>query len=138
FFHISKGEQRRRLKQMEKEPLERWKVDDDDWRQNRRHGRWTHAIEDMVAHTDTRGCPWTLVPATDIRRARALTFETVVKRMGEALARRRKAPADVSRTRLAATTLKNQRAQRADEALSRARSTAEEAGLPLDKEGEPR
>jgi polyphosphate kinase 2 (PPK2 family) len=138
FFHIPKAEQRLRLRQMEKEPLERWKVDKDDWKQNRRYGRWVDAIEDMVAHTDTRSCPWTLVPATDIRTARAMAFETIVKRMGEALARRRKAPADVSRTRLAASTLKSQRAQRADEALSRARSTAEEAGLPLDKENEGR
>jgi len=138
FFHLSRREQRRRLKQMEREPHERWKVDAEDWEQNERYKRWGRAIEDMLTHTDTRHCPWTLVPATDIRFARIAAFEAVIRRMRDALARRQKAPADVSRTRLAASTLRSQRAQRADEALSRARSTAEEAGLPLDREGEGR
>jgi AMP-polyphosphate phosphotransferase len=137
FFHIPKDEQRRRLRQMQKEPLEQWKVDDDDWEQNRRYGRWVKAVEDMLIHTDTRNCPWTLVPATDVRWARVLAFEALVKRMSDALARRRRAPADVSRTRLAASALRSQREQRAGEALSRARSTAEEAGLPLDAEAPP-
>jgi AMP-polyphosphate phosphotransferase len=136
FFHLSKREQRRRLRQMDEDPHERWKVDRDDWEQNERYKPWRAAIEDMLAHTDTRAAPWTLVPATDIRFARVAAFEVIVRRMREALARRQKAPADVSRTRLAARTLKSQRAQRADEALSRARSTAEEAGLPLEREGD--
>jgi polyphosphate kinase 2 (PPK2 family) len=132
FFHIRRGEQKRRLRKMEEEPLESWKVDADDWRQNRRYERWVKAIEDMLAHTDTRNAPWTLVSATDARWARAKAFETILDRMTEAMARRQKTPEAVSRTRLAARAAGGRRAQERDAALTRARTTAAEAGLPLE------
>jgi len=136
FFHIGRGEQKRRLKKMEKEPLESWKVDQDDWEQNRRYDRWTRAISDMLAHTDTRNCPWTVIAATDARWARVKAFEALITQMTGALARRQKAPETVSRTRLARSVSHGRRAQQADEALTRARTTAEEAGLPLDGQAE--
>ena len=132
FFHIARGEQRRRLKKMQKEPLESWKVDDDDWEQNRHYGRWARAISDMLAHTDTRNSPWTVIAATDTRWARVKAFEALVEHMRGALARRQKAPEAVSRTRMAASASEGRRARQADEALTRARTTAREAGLPLE------
>jgi polyphosphate kinase 2 (PPK2 family) len=135
FFHIGKKEQRRRLRRMVKDPLESWKVDDDDWDQNRDYSRWKRAVEDMLAHTDTRNSPWTLVAATDARDARVKAFDVIVRRMRAALTRREMAPAEVSRTRAAKSATRSQRQQRADEALTRARTTAAEAGLPLENEG---
>ena len=132
FFHLSKGEQKERLKKMEKDPLESWKVDADDWKQNKRYARWARATEDMLAHTDTRVCPWTIISASDARWARVKAFEVLLARMNDALARREKAPEAVSRTRLAKQAAGGRRAQQRDEALTRARTTAAEAGLPLD------
>jgi AMP-polyphosphate phosphotransferase len=135
FFHIARKEQRRRLRTMAKDPLESWKVDDDDWEQNADYRRWKRATEDMLVHTDTRNSPWTLVSATDARDARVKAFDVIVRRMRAALARREHAPAEVSRTRLAKSATRSQRQQRANEALDRARTTAAEAGLPLENEG---
>ena len=48
FFHISRKEQRRRLEKMERDRAEKWKVQPEDWRRNRRYDRWVEAIEDML------------------------------------------------------------------------------------------
>jgi polyphosphate kinase 2 (PPK2 family) len=138
FFHVGKREQRQRLRRMRKDPLESWKVDEDDARQNRRYGRWTRAIEDMLSFTDTKRCPWTLVPATDERAMRVQVFATLVARMTEALARREAAPASVSRTRAAADATGRERRKAAEESLARVRAVAREAGLPLARGPRPR
>jgi AMP-polyphosphate phosphotransferase len=132
WFHISEKEQRRRLKRMQEDRAERWKVQKEDLRRNRRYGRWQKAVEEMLKRTDTPACPWTVVEATDQRWTRVAVFETLVARMEEALARRQQAPGVVSRTHLAEEALHDQRAQRKAEELARARSVAKDAGMPLE------
>ena len=131
FFHISRKEQRRRLEKMERDPAERWKVEKEDWRRNRQYDRWAEAIEEMLAKTDTPECPWTVVEATDARWTRVKVFETLVRRMEEALSRRKEAPAAVSRTHLAEAATRVEREKRDKDSLARERSAAEEAGLPI-------
>src|SRR5215510_12076078 len=91
FFHISKAEQRKRLRKMERDPIERWKVDKEDWRRNRHYDEWVEAIDEMLTRTDTPHAPWTVVEATDARWTRVKVFDTLVRRMEAALARRREA-----------------------------------------------
>lgn len=135
FFHISRKEQRRRLERMERDPRERWKVEKEDWRRNRRYGVWLEAIEEMLARTDSPHAPWTVVEATDARWTRVRVFETLVRQMERALERRQGAPAAVSRTQLAAQATRHERAKRSRDALALARSVAEQAGLPIDEDG---
>jgi polyphosphate kinase 2 (PPK2 family) len=135
FFHISRKEQRRRLRRMEKDPHERWKVEEEDWRRNRRYDRWLAAVEEMLERTETAAAPWTVVGATDARWTRVKVFATLVARMEEALQRRQQSPADVSRTQMAAEATRADRERRDAEGLALARSTAEQAGLPLDEGG---
>jgi polyphosphate kinase 2 (PPK2 family) len=131
FFHISRKEQRRRLERMARDPVERWKVEKQDFRRNKDYDRWVAAIEDMLAATDTPQAPWTVVEATDARWTRVRAFEAIVEAMERALARRREAPAAVSRTHLAEAATHDERERRRREALAKVRSVAEEAGLPL-------
>jgi polyphosphate kinase 2 (PPK2 family) len=133
FFHISRQEQRRRLERMEKDPLERWRVQKEEWRRNKNYDKWVVAIEEMFARTDTPQCPWTIVEATDARWMRVKVFETLVRRMEAVLAHRQEAPAAVSRTHLAEEATRGERTRRSMEGLARARSVAAEAGLPLDE-----
>jgi AMP-polyphosphate phosphotransferase len=133
FLHISQAEQRRRLRALEKDPLERWRVEKEDWRRNRRYDRWVVAIEEMLAKTDSPHAPWTVVEATDARWTRVKVFETLVRAMEQALARREQAPARISRTRLAQSATRVEREQHAAEQLERERSVAAEAGLPLEE-----
>jgi polyphosphate kinase 2 (PPK2 family) len=132
WFHISKKEQRARLKAMQDEPAERWKVQKEDWRRNREYGRWRRAVEEMLTRTDTPACPWTVVAATDRRWTRVKVFETLIARMEAALARRQEFPGMVSRTRLAKAALHEQRERRKAEEHALVRSVAKDAGMPLD------
>jgi polyphosphate kinase 2 (PPK2 family) len=132
FFHISRKEQRRRLKRMRRDPSQRWKLEKEDWRRNRRYDDWVEAIEEMLARTDTPHAPWTVVEATDARWTRVKVFETLVRQMEQALARRQSAPAAVSRTHLAQDATRVEREKRASDELALARTVAEQAGLPLE------
>ncbi len=132
FLHISRKEQRRRLEKMEGDPAERWKVEKVDWRRNRRYDRWREAADDMLARTDTPPCPWTVIAATDARWTRVEVFRTLVQRMEQALARRKGAPAAVSRTQAAEAATQDARSQRAKDDLARERAAAREAGMPLE------
>ena len=133
FLHISRPEQRRRLERMHRDPLERWKVEKEDWRRNRRYDRWVEAIEEMLARTDTPLCPWTVVEGTDARWTRVKVFETLVRRMEDTLAARELSPALVSRTHRAAEATHADRQRRDHADAARMRSVAAEAGLPLDE-----
>lgn len=134
FLHISKREQKRRLSKMAKDPVERWKVQKEDWKRNRRYDQWLEAVEEMLAKTDTPHAPWTLVAATDFRHLRLAVFETLVRRLETALEQRRKAPAEVSRTRLAREATRSERQKREREEAALVRSVARDAGLPLEEE----
>jgi polyphosphate kinase 2 (PPK2 family) len=131
FLHISPGEQRRRLRAMEKDPAERWKVAREDWRRNRDYARWAKAVDEMLARTSTGWAPWTVVEATDARWTRVKVFETLVARMEAELQRRQGAPAEVSRTRAAAAATRTDRERHDTEAMRLAAVEAGGAGLPL-------
>ena len=97
WLHIDRAEQRRRFRQIEKNPAIAWKVGEAEWRQNRRYARWTRAVEDMLARTSSPHAPWTVVEATQARFARCKVFETVARSVEEALARRAARPPATAR-----------------------------------------
>ena len=132
WFHISQKEQRRRLKRMQEDRAERWKVQKEDLRRNRRYDQWLEAVEEMLSRTDAPASPWTVVEATDPRWTRVKVFETLIARMEEALARRQQAPGLVSRTHLAREALHDQRARRDAEEQALVRSVAKDAGMPIE------
>lgn len=131
FLHISRDEQRRRLRAMKKDPAERWKLSHDDWRRNRDYEKWARAAEDMLSRTHTEWSPWAVVEATDARWTRVRVFQTLVEHMEEALQRQHRAPGEVSRTRAAEVATRGERAEHEREGLRLAAEEAGEAGLPL-------
>jgi polyphosphate kinase 2 (PPK2 family) len=90
FLHISKEEQKRRFKKLEKDPLEAWHVQPEDWEHHRKYDEYVIAIEEMLARTDTEWGPWTLVEATDRYWTRIKVFETIIGRLEETLTARGK------------------------------------------------
>ncbi len=85
FLHISKKEQKRRFKKLEKDPLKSWHVQPEDWEHHRKYGQYLLAFEEMLERTDTEWGPWTIVEATDRRWARVKIFQTIIQRLEEAL-----------------------------------------------------
>lgn len=78
FLHLSEAEQLRRFESRELDPLRRWKLTDEDWRNRRKRKPYEKAIEEMLARTDHPDTPWTLVEAENKRWARVKVVETVV------------------------------------------------------------
>ncbi len=88
WLHISREEQRRRFKMLEKDPLKAWHVQPEDWEHHRKYDDYFLAVEEMLERTDTEWGPWTIVEATDRRWARIKVFETIIRRLEEAIKER--------------------------------------------------
>ncbi|MCK6480890.1 MAG: hypothetical protein L6R43_12330 [Planctomycetes bacterium] len=137
WLHIDRKLQRKRLKDMEKDAIHNWKVSKEDWRHHREYDKWIRAAEQMFTATDAPYAPWSLVPASDKRLCRIQVFETIIRRMEEALSRRLSDPKAVSRTTAAEALGKAAREKSAVEMSSRAREAAAAAGLPLEEAPDP-
>jgi AMP-polyphosphate phosphotransferase len=88
FLHISKKEQRRRFKTLEKDPLQSWRVQKEDWNHYRKYDDYLEAIEEMLARTETEWGPWMIVEATDRRWAHIKLLGNICSKMEDALTRR--------------------------------------------------
>lgn len=72
WFHLSKDQQRRRLKALEKDPETRWRVTENEWAYFKQYDRFVEVCEPFLRQTSTAAAPWIVVPAAD-PRFRALT-----------------------------------------------------------------
>ena len=78
WLHLSEAEQLRRFESRESDPLRRWKLTDEDWRNRRKRKAYERAVEEMLDRTDHDDGRWTLVEAENKRWARVKVVETVV------------------------------------------------------------
>jgi polyphosphate kinase 2 (PPK2 family) len=78
FLHISKAEQKKRFRILEKDEATAWRVTREDWQRHRQYEKYQRAVEDMLARTSTALAPWTLVAAQDRRMATVTILETVI------------------------------------------------------------
>lgn len=88
FCHISKDEQERRFRKMEKDPTEAWKVTPEAWQEHRRYEEYVEAAEEMILKTSTPEAPWTLVESEDRLFMHLKVFRTVIRYMETALEKR--------------------------------------------------
>ena len=70
WFSVTQGEQRRRFKARETDPLKRWKLSPVDRASLDKWEDYTEAKEAMFFYTDTADAPWTVVKSDDKKRAR--------------------------------------------------------------------
>jgi len=82
FLHITPAEQIRRFKARLTDPLKRWKLSYEDFRNRARWKDYSTAIEDMIAETSTKRAPWYLIPANDKPFGRLAAFEIFIDRLG--------------------------------------------------------
>ena len=83
WLHISQDDQRRRLKLREKRSPGARLVKA--WEQNRRYEEYLLAAEEMIARTNARGTPWTVVEATDPFYAWWKACDTVAEAVAQGL-----------------------------------------------------
>ena len=88
WLHISKKEQKKRFKALEKDPLESWRVTDEDWERHRKYDDYLVAAEEMFERTDSEYGPWTIIEATNRWFARRKIIDTLIRvlenRLGDA------------------------------------------------------
>ena len=85
FLHISKEEQSRQLIERLRDPLKRWKLSYDDFRNRSRWSDYVAAIEDMFEKTHTKYAPWHVVPSDDKPAARAEALGILAERLSKGL-----------------------------------------------------
>ena len=89
--------QKARLKKLEKDPLTRWRVTPEQWRNFKLYGRFIDAAEEIITRTSLANAPWTIVEGGD-ERYRSLTLATHIrdairKRLAESPASPSRSPA---------------------------------------------
>lgn len=67
WFHLSKDGQKKRLKDLEKDPRTRWRVTERDWRFYDLYDRYRDVAGHALRLTSTGDCPWTIVDGSDPR-----------------------------------------------------------------------
>lgn len=78
WLHITKKQQSRRFAKLLADPLNAWRVTEEDRWQNRHYKRVYRAVEEMLARTDTAFAPWHIIPAADKRYARVTVLQIIV------------------------------------------------------------
>ncbi|MDP3137716.1 MAG: polyphosphate:AMP phosphotransferase, partial [Burkholderiaceae bacterium] len=72
WFHLSKEQQKKRLKALEKDPKTRWRVTDIEWKYFKIYNKFVKVCEPFLRKTSTGEAPWIVVAGAD-PRYRALT-----------------------------------------------------------------
>lgn len=85
WLDISKEEQLKRFEKRRDDPLKRWKITDEDWRNRSKWDEYDRYVDAMIESTNTEYAPWTVIGSDDKKYARVKVMETVVKVLKEQL-----------------------------------------------------
>ncbi|NLW77914.1 MAG: phosphate--AMP phosphotransferase [Ruminococcaceae bacterium] len=89
FLHISQKEQKKRLDGLAANKSTAWRVNKEDYRNNKQYHNFYRCYDEMLERTHTTHAPWHLVPAHDLRAALAEIYRTLVGRIEAALAEKK-------------------------------------------------
>ncbi|MEF3272815.1 MAG: hypothetical protein K6356_00185 [Chloroflexus sp.] len=78
WLHITKRQQARRFAKLLADPLQAWRVTDEDRWQHRHYKKVYRAVEEMLSRTDTSFAPWHVIPAADKYYARLTILQIIV------------------------------------------------------------
>ena len=95
WLHISEEEQLRRYRGREREPLKRWKLTDEDWRNLAHRPKYQSALTDMLERTDHEQAPWRLIPAENKPYARVAVLREVIEALEQGLRAAGQGPLDI-------------------------------------------
>ncbi|NLL37087.1 MAG: polyphosphate:AMP phosphotransferase [Fretibacterium sp.] len=90
FIHITKREQRKRLKALDKKAEFSWRVQNEEWQRHKHYEELFALTEEVIRATDTGDAAWTVVNGQDERLAEVQMLSTLVKALEEAVALRQR------------------------------------------------
>jgi polyphosphate kinase 2 (PPK2 family) len=85
WLHISEEEQLRRFQAREHDPLKRWKLTDEDWRNQKQRPEYVRAVAEMLKRTDHQHAPWTVIAAESKPYARVAVLNAVIGRLEQGM-----------------------------------------------------
>lgn len=83
WMHISKKEQKRRLKEREDTSFKRWKLSGTDWHAYKQYDDYLEAADEMLARCSR--VPWHVIPGDDKHYARTTVLDTVASALEKAV-----------------------------------------------------
>lgn len=84
FLQITKDEQLARFKKREADPLKRWKISEEDWRNRAKWDEHARAAEEMFRLTSARHAPWHVIAANSKWFTRLQVLRIVIKSLERA------------------------------------------------------
>ncbi|MBI2962471.1 MAG: polyphosphate:AMP phosphotransferase [Deltaproteobacteria bacterium] len=87
WLHLSKDVQRKRLKELEADPRQSWRVTKQDWKFFKKYDRFRQISEHALRRTSTAEAPWNIVEASDARYRSLAVPQTLLRMLGERLDR---------------------------------------------------
>jgi polyphosphate:AMP phosphotransferase len=92
WFHLSKKDQKIRLKTLEKNPKLRWRVTDTDWERFKLYDKFRRISEQTLRHTSTAYAPWLIVEGGDERYRNITVGKAILDALQKRLRVHRKPP----------------------------------------------
>ena len=83
FLYITPDEQLQRFEDRMKDPLKRWKLSYEDFRNRERWDDYLDAANEMIERTSSRSAPWIALPANDKKYARIEALGAIADRLSE-------------------------------------------------------
>ena len=83
FLHITPEVQLERFKERLEDPMKRWKLSYEDFRNRKNWAGFEEAVEDMIDHTSSAWAPWYAIPANDKKYARAAALTIIADRLAD-------------------------------------------------------
>ena len=86
FFHISKKDQKQRMKKLIKDENTRWRVHEEDIYQNKHYDDFLDLYDDYLDKTNVSYAPWYVIDATNRKLTQLQVLETLMSCIDEHLA----------------------------------------------------
>lgn len=96
WLHISEEEQLRRFRARDRDPLKRWKLTGEDWRNLSKRTEYERAVADMLRETDHDLAPWRLIAAENKPYARVAVLREVISAYEQGMRDSGHEPVDVA------------------------------------------
>ena len=87
WLQISDEEQLKRFEDRQNDPLRRWKITDEDWRNRTKTSEYRIAAEEMFERTDHELAPWDIISGENKRLARVQVLEMAIRRVEQGMIR---------------------------------------------------
>lgn len=87
WFHLSKKDQKKRLKELASSKKTAWRVTDEEWEHFAHYDEFRKVSEESLRATDLPEAPWSLVEGTDVRHASLTVGEVMLAALKERIAK---------------------------------------------------